>query len=109
MSHRRRAKATKKRTAGAIRFCLVEAAESLADDLAAVGDRDKGVRFVLPHEVSKLHGLSALHDREDDRLGHVAIGAFRREGRRAAVQRVLNEVTDRRGVAADDREDTCTG
>ncbi len=60
-------------------FALVRAAETLADDLGTVDNRDKGTRIDLARIAAQLHGLATAQHAHDHRH------ALAREGTVAAT------------------------
>ena len=58
----------------------------------------------MTYKVAQPHRLAAAHDREDDRFFRVGIGALCAANGCGAVELLMNKITDRFGVIADDGE-----
>ena len=76
---------------------LVRAAETLADDLGTVDDRDKGTRIDLARITAQLHGLATAQHAHDHRHALAREGAVAAADGRRTVEMLDDKLLDLKG------------
>lgn len=84
---------------------LVRSAETLADDLGAVDNRDKGTRIDLASVATQLHGLTTTQHAHNHRHALARESTVAAADSRRTVEMLDDKLLDLKGLGTNDRAD----
>ena len=84
---------------------LVHSAETLADDLGAVDNRDKGTRIDLARVATQLHGLATTQHAHNHRHALARESTVAAADSRRTVEMLDDKLLDLKGLGTNDRAD----